>query len=236
MPTAQQMINRAYRLSGELASGETLASEDSSDALIDLNAMLDSMRIQKRYVYTIAQRSLSWGSGNASRTIGSGGDFNTTRPDFIESAFVTVGSDYPVQVLREREQYDAIPQKTTQGDIPAYLFYDHAYSSSLGTLYLYPVPSSSVTLKLNVGEVLQTFVSLGTDLALPPGYQEMIETTLAENVCASVGLPVPPQLAKMAFRARRAIKISNLRQQALTNEVAYMNRPTQIDITTGEQL
>lgn len=235
MPTAQQMINRAYRLSGELASGETLAAEDSADALVDLNVMLDSWQIQRLFVYQILQRSLTWPAATTSRTIGSGGNFAVARPDRIESAFVTVdGFDYPMTVIREREQYDRIPDKTSTTTQPEALFYDPAFSSSLGTLYIYPVPSAEITVKINVWNTLQTFASLGTDLALPPGYQQAIETSLAETVCVSVGLQVPQQLARMAMQARKAIKALNAPWATLTSEIGLMTRRTSGNIISGE--
>lgn len=174
------MIESAMGKMLVLGPGDSATANEAAALLYDMNAMLDAWSIDKLLVYQIQQTNHSWASGNASRTIGSGGNFNTTRPYKIEpqgNFFRTSGNlDYPLQVY-PRQLYDQIVQKSAGGSIPEFLFVDTGYP--LITLYAYPVPSETLTLYLNHWKPLQSFSGLSTDLSLPPGYQAAIEFNLA---------------------------------------------------------
>ena len=210
MATALSMITRAMRLARAIGKGETPDSSESADGLVALNAMLDSWQIDRLFVYQIVQGSYTWPASTTSRTIGSAGNFNVQRPVRIDSAFVVDSNSqwYPVDVLQDRTEYDSIVTKTTESSLPKYLFMDSAYP--LGVIYLYPVPSVALTLKLNTWQTLQSFASLATDLALPPGYQRAIEYSLAEEFGPEFGVTIPPKVEKIALQSRAAIQNLNM--------------------------
>lgn len=214
------------RLAGVIGKGEAPDASESSDGLVALNAMLDSWQIERLYVYQIVQVSNTWPSATASRTIGSGGNFTQQRPVKIDSAFVVDSNSqwYDVEVLTDRSQYDGIVTKTTQSTLPRYLFMDTA--NPLGVIYLYPVPSASLTLKLNTWQTLQSFSSLTTALALPPGYQRAIEYSLAEEFGPEFGVTIQPLVMKKATEARAAIKTLNapVMISRVDNAVASLGR------------
>lgn len=217
MATALQMITRSMRLAGVIGKGESLTSDEAADGLTALNAMLDSWKIERLFVYQIVQGSYTWPSSTTSRTIGSGGNFSTTRPDRIQSAFVVDSNSqwYPLQLLVMREEYDSIVIKTTPSTIPLYLFYDPAYP--LGVIYLWCVPSAQMTLKLNTWQTLQSFSTLTTDLALPPGYERAIVYSLAQEYGPEFGVRIPDEVKGIAVAARSNIK--NLNSPALIAQV-----------------
>jgi hypothetical protein len=66
----------------------------------------------------------------ATYTMGSGGDLNTTRPTKIEdNCFIRYGTlDFPLQNLNF-ESYAAIVDKTTQSNLPTRMFFDNTVSS-----------------------------------------------------------------------------------------------------------
>ena len=208
MATALSMITRSMRLAGVIGKGEALDSDEAADGLAALNAMLDSWQLERLFVYQIVQGSHTWASG-ASKTIGSSGDLNTTRPNRIDSAFIVDSNSqwYPLKILEDRSEYDSITLKTTTSTLPEYLFMDTAYP--LATIYLYPAPSASVTLKLNTWQALQSFTSLTTALSLPPGYQRAIEYSLAEELGPEFGAMIQPMVSQKAKEARAAIKTLN---------------------------
>lgn len=157
MATALSMTTRAMRLIGSLGKGETPDDDEAQDGLTALNAMLDAWQIERLMVYQVVQTSHTWPAVTTSRTIGSGGNFAVQRPVRIESASVRDSSnqDYDITVLQDRKEYDSIAVKSTGSTLPEYLFYDPAYP--LGVIYLYPVPSAQLTLKLNTWQTLQSF-------------------------------------------------------------------------------
>src|SRR3990167_2508153 len=110
MATALGIIPRSMRLAGAIGKGETADADEAADGLVALNAMLDSWQIDRLLVYQIVQVSNTWPAATTSRTIGSGGNFTQQRPVRIDSAFVVDSNSqwYSVEVLRSREEYDAI--------------------------------------------------------------------------------------------------------------------------------
>ena len=212
MATALQIITRSMRLAGVIGKGESLDSDEAQNGLTALNAMLDSWKIERLFVYQIVQGSYTWPSSTTSRTIGSGGNFSATRPDRIQSAFVVDSNSnwYPVEVLAMREEYDSIVIKTTPSTIPQYLFYDPAYP--LGVIYLWCVPSAELTLKLNTWQTLQSFAALTTSLSLPPGYERAIVYNLAVEYAPEFGVRVPDDVKALATKATSNIKNLNAPQ------------------------
>lgn len=209
MATALQMMTRSMRLAGVIGKGESLDNDEAQDGLTALNSMLDSWKIDRLFVYQIVQSSYTWPSATSSRTIGSGGNFSTTRPDRIQSAFVVDSNSqwYEVEVLQRREEYDSIVVKTTPSTLPQYLFYDPAYP--LGVIYLWCVPSAQLTLKLNTWQTLQSFGALTTDLALPPGYERAIVYSLAQEYGPEFGVKIPDEVNRIAVAARASVKNLN---------------------------
>lgn len=232
MTTALQLIQGALGYCGEYDPGETLSSEDSTLGLAQLNSMLDAFAIERLMVYQIVQATNSWASSTASKTIGSGGTINVTRPNRIVSAYIRDSSsiDHPLEILRNREEYDSFSSKTTTNTLPYYLFYDTAYP--LGTIYLYPIPSATVTLLYNTWQVLQSFAATSTDLALPPGYQEMIETNLTFRLAPRYGKKVLPEVIMLARESKARIARLNAPETVMKMDPGVV-RGRMFDIQTG---
>lgn len=173
-----------------LAPDQNPTSQEANDGLNVLNSMLDSWSLERLMIYQVQQNGYSWSASSSSKTIGSGGDFNTTRPTKIseEGNFFRDGStsvDYPLTFLGDRDSYDRILLKSNTSSYPQWLFADMGYP--LITLYVWPVPTLSLTLYLNTWKPLQNFTSLTTDMALPPGYQRAIEYNLAIEYAPEFG-------------------------------------------------
>lgn len=209
MTTAADLIKNAALKLGAVQPGESLNAAEASDCLSVLNSMLDLWAVDNLLVYQIVQANYSWAGGSASRTIGTGGNFNGPRPHRIEDGtfWRSANVDIPAHILSSRSQYDSLPDKTGQSTVPQYLFYDPAYP--LGVLYAYPVPSAAITLYLNYWQTLQSFAGLTTSLSLPPGYQWMIEHNLAVHLEPIFGVPAPQRVTMEADRSRRIVARSN---------------------------
>lgn len=223
MATALSMVTRAMRLARVIGKGETLDSDESADGLTALNAMLDSWSIERLFVYSIRDETFSWAASQASRTVGAAGDFATDRPSRVDgsSYFVSGGINYGVELLSP-EAFAGIQVPTTGSTIPIYLSADYT-SSALVTLSAYPVPSATISFHLRTWRLLQSFAALTTTLALPPGYQRAIEYSLAEEFGPEFGKDTPPQVMRIAAKARANIKRINAPSPVLVSEVAYMN-------------
>lgn len=205
MATILDVIKKALRPYG--VSNPTATEAD--DALSAANAMLESWSIERLYVYHILEETFTWSSGNASRTIGSGANFSTTRPTRIAGGFTRISNvDYPFRVI-DKEEYDAIANKTTQGQYPEYIYYDNA--ATTGVIYGYPVPSTSISIHINSWKQLQSFTALTDVIALPPGYRRAIESNLSIELQGDYpDLQLPDSVVEIARQSKAAIKSFNL--------------------------
>ena len=88
MATPSTMIIRALQLIGEKGTGDTLSATEQTDYLEVLNAMMESWSIERLMIYQILDESFALTAGNGSYTIGVGANFNTARPDRIETALI----------------------------------------------------------------------------------------------------------------------------------------------------
>ena len=217
MTTANDLIEHAALKLGAKATGETLTADEANDSLDVLNSMLDAMAINGHLVYQIVQDSYTWAAAAASRTIGSSGNLNGTRPDRIESAYFRDSNniDQTVDIIRDRATYDSLSSKSDTTTFPEILFYDTAYP--LGTIYVYPVPSAELTLKLNHWQILQSFAALTTDLSLPRGYQWMIEHNLA--VALSPVFSIAPSALVVAEANRSRSALARINHRPVTSRI-----------------
>ena len=68
--TAGDQINRALRLLGVLAEGETTSAAVSQDALTALNQMIDSWNTERLSVFSTQDQIFTWPSSTIRRTLG----------------------------------------------------------------------------------------------------------------------------------------------------------------------
>ena len=231
MATAQTIIDRALRLIGAIASGESPTTDEGTDALTALNAMIDSWRNDRLMVYALSESTLTLTPTDASYTIGTGGNINTTRPVQIESAFCRSGDvDYPVEVI-DKARYDAIPDKTTTSDIPQFLYYDSAVTT--GNINIWPVPSTANVLHVTMWTVLSTLAAVETTVTLPPGYERALAYNLAIEVAPEYEKTVSQEVAKIARESLAALKKINSRQIIAYSELS-INGNRRGDIYAGD--
>lgn len=227
MATAQTIIDRALRLIGAIASGESPTATEGADGLTALNAMLDSWRNEKLTTYAISDLSLTM-TGAASYTVGPSGDVNTTRPLKVESAYQTLnGIDYPVEVI-EKDEWDSIPDKTTTGDLVESVHYSPTVTT--GTLYAYP--RASGTLHINVRTPLDQFATVGTTVTLPPGYERALSFNLAIEIAPEYERQPSAAIIQMAKESKAAIKRTNSRP--ITGRSEFTTVKSSYNIQTGE--
>ena len=233
MASVSTMILRSMRLTGEKQRGDTLSTNEQTELLAELNTMLESWSIERALCYQIVQESFALSNSVGSYTIGSGGAFNTTRPvKIVDPCFIRDSSnlDSPLKIL-DASAYGAIVQKNIDGSYPGYLFYDSAFASSLGTIFLYPEPQAGLTLYINSWQQLQSFANVSTVVALPPGYQRAIEFNFAIEMAGGY-TGVAPEVAKIARESKAAVKSLNLPDAFMRMDVGIIQTYTS-NILTG---
>ena len=212
MTTARNIIKRAFQLNGVLTKNEDPSGDEASDGLSSLNNMVASWSNDSLLIYARLSESFPLVSGQASYTIGTGANFNTTRPTQILSAFTRVGGiDYRASIINGVE-YDNISQKGLANFVPEVLFYDG--NNPVGTITLYPVPTTG-TLFLRTEKPLTSFATLDTDVDLPPGWERALIYNLSLETASEYGQPVNEAVYAIAMDALSKIKTSVARNKGM---------------------
>ncbi len=208
MATAQEIIESAFSKIGVLGAGETLSAEDAATGLRLLNMLIESWSLDNLLVYDAVQVSRALTAGTASFSIGPSGDVVGDRPIAILGGYVRVsGYDYPIDVV-DREQYNALSDKTNGSSWPGAVYYEASMPN--GRVYLLPVVGSDCTIYLDTQTVLASFASTGTSVSLPPGYQRALEYGLAVEAAPDFSVRVPESVARLAAAARSQLKTANV--------------------------
>jgi hypothetical protein len=229
MATANDLITRAYRRGRILGKDQVPSADEAADALAELNNLLDEWWNERLAVFHVLQENFPLVAGQASRTIGAGGNFATTRPlRLLDGCFVRrAGVDSPVAVLEDRASYDGIRLKSASGQ-PEFVFYDAAVP--LGTLYFWPTPDQGDTLFLNSPARLQSVATLVTQLALPPGYDRLVVNGLAIALCPEHGLEAPASVKSAFSQTKRVLKRTNAPAPVMSFDASLLPRSAGYDI------
>lgn len=210
MATARTLITRALRKSKVLARSQSPTASEANDGLTELNAMLGLWSNSNMLVYARVLESYSVSTN--SFTIGSGGDFNTARPIFIAKAYIRDSTtDYPVDVISE-EAYANIQSKSLGGR-PESLSYDNGMP--LGTINLYPSPSTTYTLFLLSEKQLTSIATLDTTITFPPGWDDVIVYNLALRFFAEYGTEPDELTYKIATDGMAMIERTTRRARSI---------------------
>jgi len=233
MATVQTLVNRSFRLLGVIASGETPAAAESSDALTALNAMLDSWRNDKLLVYANKDIAVTLINGTATYTIGETGGTVDTSPVDVESIYVRQSNvDYPLKPITD-ENYQNKAAKSVTADIPSEYLFTHTHPNA--TITLYPVPTVANTMYVRVRTPLAA-LALTDTFALPPGYEDAIVYNLALRLYPEFPtLQINPTVVKIAQDSLASVKRINARPFIAVTQLAGLlgSRRTH-DIYAGE--
>lgn len=234
MTTANDLITRAFRRGRVIGKDQVPAADEAADALSELNDLLDTWWIDKVMVFHILVEQFAFVAGQQSYTMGTGGNFNTTRPAKVVpgSRYTLSGVDRQLALLTERKQWDEIPYKALQAP-PQVLFVDEGYP--LATLYFYPAPDQAYAVYINSLARLQNIASLVTAIALPPGFNSLIVNGLAIALCPEYGLEAPPSVVRQFNRTYRLLSLMNYEMPVLSMPAAVMPRSAGgANILTGD--
>lgn len=212
MTTAQNIIDRALLDLQVIEGGSAPSYQESADALVYLNDLLQAWSNEGLTIYSTTTEGFTL-TGATSYTMGSGATFNTSRPVRILSAYFTLNSiDYPVSIIN-RDEYEAIADKSSTGDVPMFIYVN--YGAPNVTIYVYPVCPSG-TLNLSSEKPLSSIATLGTSLSLPNGYERALRLALAVELMPQYGIMNQLIMAN-ASKAKSDIKrVNSANNQVLT--------------------
>lgn len=201
MDKVSSIIKAAARAKAAIDRFNDLDGAEYEDGLRALNAMLALWAAEGITIYNVITESFTLVTNKPSYTIGTGGDFNTTRPTDIYYALIrdAGNNDYAVSVITD-EEFDCIANKTTPGR-PNRIQLKPGYP--LATLTVYPVPLLSETIVLANTKVIASFASIDDDINLPPEFEEALIYNLSLRIIPEV--PPTALVADLAAKAKDAI-------------------------------
>lgn len=201
MTTALDIITRSLTDIGVLGVGEVADSAQADTGLIYLNDLIQSLDNEGLIFFNSATDNITT-DGSISYTLGLLGDSVAERPITVQSAYFSVGGfDYTPITIINREQYEAVSDKTSTSTIPYAIYID--YTFPLATIYPYPVAASG-TLKIGSSKPLSEPATLTTALSFPKGYERMLRLNLDVELMSQYGRE-DMRIMQMADKAKRDI-------------------------------
>ena len=231
--TAGDQINRALRLLGVLAEGETPSAETSQDALTALNQMIDSWSVERLAVYSTQDQVFTWPAGQISRTLGPSGDFVGNRPVLLDDATyykAPSGVSYGIKFINQ-SQYDGIAVKTASSTFPQVIFVNMTNPNV--EMYVYPRPLQDLEWHfISVDELTQP-ATLDTVLYFPPGYMRAFAYGLACELAPEFGVEPSPQVQRIAMTSKRNLKRINNPDDVMSLPYAVVANRQRFNIYAG---
>jgi hypothetical protein len=207
--TAGDQINRALRLIGVLAEGETPSAATSQDALLAMNQMIDSWNTERLSVFATQDQVFSWPAGEIRRTLGPTGDFVGNRPVLLDDATyykAPSGVSYGIKFINQ-DQYNGIAVKTATSTFPQVIFVNETYPDV--EMFIYPKPTQVLEWHFISVEELTKPAALTTELHFPPGYMRAFTYNLAMEIAPEFGVEPSPQVQRIAMTSKRNLKRIN---------------------------
>jgi len=208
--TAGDQINRALRLLGILAEGETPSASTSQDALTAMNQMIDSWSIERLSVFCTQDQVFTWPAGEYIRTLGPSGDFVGLRPVLFDEAtyYRDPGTNVSFGIkFINQQQYDGIAVKTVTSTYPQVIFVNMGFPDV--TMSIYPRPTRDLEWHFVSVQELGQPATLATELHFPPGYMRAFTYNLAMEFAPEFGVEPSPQVQRIAMTSKRNLKRIN---------------------------
>ena len=231
--TAGEQINRALRLLGILAEGETPSASMSNDALMAMNQMIESWNTERLSVFCTQDQVFSWPAGELSRTLGPTGDFVGNRPVLFDDATyfkAPSGVSYGIKFINQ-QQYDGIAVKNVTSTYPQVIFANMTYPNV--EMYVYPKPTQVLEWHFISVQELDQPATLDTQLNFPPGYLRAFTYNLAMEFAPEFGVEPSPQVQRIAMTSKRDLKRINNPDDVMALPYAMVANRQRFNIYAG---
>ena len=231
--TAGEQINRALRLLGVLAEGETPSASVSQDSMMALNQMIESWNTERLSVFCTQDQVFTWPSGLISRTLGPTGDFVGNRPVLLDDSTYYVGNNgvsYGIKFINQ-DQYNGIAVKTVTSTFPQVIFVNETFPNV--EMYVYPRPTQDLVWHFISVQELSQPATLATSLLFPPGYLRAFTYNLAMELAPEFGVEPSPQVKRIAMTAKRDLKRINNPDDVMSLPYAMIANRQRFNIYAG---
>ena len=232
--TAGEQINRALRLLGVLAEGETPSAATSQDSLMAMNQMIDSWNTERLSVFSTQDQVFNWPVGEISRTLGPTGDFVGNRPVYFDDAtyYRDPGTNVSFGIkFINQQQYDGIAVKTVTSTYPQVIFVNMTFPDV--QMFIYPRPTRLLEWHFISVEELDKPADLSTTLYYPPGYLRAFTYNLACEIAPEFGIEPSQQVQRIAMASKRDLKRVNNPDDVMSMPYAIIATRQRFNIYAG---
>ena len=231
--TAGDQINRALRLLGVLAEGETPSAAMSQDALTAFDQMVDSWNTERLSIFSTQDQIFTWPASTISRTLGPSGDFVGLRPVLLDDATyfkAPNGVSYGIKMINQ-QQYNGIAVKNVTSTYPQVMWVNMTFPDI--EIYLYPKPTQELEFHFVSVEELNKPATLVTELHFPPGYMRAFTYNLAMEIAPEYGIEPSPQVQRIAMTSKRNLKRINNPDDVMAVPYALVANRQRFNIYAG---
>jgi len=232
--SAGDQINRALRLLGVLAEGETTSASVSQDSLMAMNQMIDSWNTERLSVFSTQDQVFNWPPDLITRTLGPTGDFVGNRPILVDDATyfrdATTNVSYGIKLINQ-QQYDGIAVKTVTSTYPQVMFVNMTYPNI--TMTIYPKPTRVLEWHIVSVDKLSEPATLATTLAFPPGYLRAFTYNLAMEIAPEFGVEPSGQVKRIAMTSKRNLKRINNPDDVMSMPYAIVATRQRFNVYAG---
>jgi hypothetical protein len=210
--TYADLVKQSLAEIGSYAQGQVVGAADMQFCIQKLNRIIDSWNAKRRLIYSKDFTNYILIPNHQPHTIGPTGDFVvTSRPiQILNASIILQGTSPAVRsplTLRDDDWWAGNLVQTLTSGLPTDLYYNTSFSN--GQLFLWPISTVANGIQLETLFILTQVTQLQT-VNLPPGYNDALTLTLAENLTESFGKALSPSLKSLAQNARATIVVPNL--------------------------
>ncbi len=237
--SAGDQINRALRLLGVLAEGETSSASVMQDSLMAMNQMIDSWNTERLSVFSTIDQIVEWPVGSINATLGPSGSLvrlngTAVRPILVDDATYfrdpQTNVSYGIKLINQ-QQYNGIAVKTVTSTYPQVMFVNMTYPDV--DIFIYPKPTRLLEFHfISVQELTQP-ATLATTLAFPPGYLRAFTYNLAMEIAPEFGVEPSPQVQRIAMTSKRNLKRINNPDDVMSMPYAIVATRQRFNVYAG---
>lgn len=189
--TARDIVEMALDELGVTDSTTDLDANDAAKVLRRMSMMLKSWQADGNHLWLREDVSMTWPAGESL------GDLDPRIMQLLSLRWISEGTETPMRQY-SREQWDRLPNKTTEGTPYIYRFTRQNDSSQVA---LYPVPTEELSLVGEAVRIIEDVTALGQTLDVPQEWHETVALNLADRCANMFGKAGSPKAADIKQRA-----------------------------------
>lgn len=201
--TVAEIITDAREYLGIQDEEEPLTDADLQRGIRVLNQMLLAWQADGVQTWVLTEGSFALAQSDYDYVFGAGGAFTTVPAEITDVRITRNSQDLPMNRM-SREEYYALPVKTTEG-YPTQFYYDRQRSG--GTFFVWPAPDSTAgTIKFTYRRYIMDAGNGTNTLDIPKEWLLAISSNLAVLLAPKYQVPVSQETVTIATSSYEVLK------------------------------